>query len=156
MLRYLPILALATLVVLIFLAIFVFPRSQTTISGTIDLNGTPPPGSTISVLQSPQGHNQFSTVVANILPNDQAVWSWSGARSGQNYDLKLQLLDSSGREIDTGNAQTVTAPATNVALRINYSSPLAQLPTTTASSPSPSPAPAFITGTLDSPVITYR
>lgn len=147
MLRILPVLALIVLVLAIFASIFIFPRSKASISGTIDLNGTPPTGSTISILQSIHGLNQFTTVVANLPVSDNSPWVWTGAQNGKNYDLKLQLLDSTGKELKTSNLQTVTAPSTTVSLRINYSSPLPPL-SATQTAPA-ADVPAFISGTLD-------
>lgn len=146
--RYLLPSAIAILVVVILAFIFFFPRNQVTIAGTLDLNGQPPANSTISVLQSPHGQNQYSAVVANLPAADGTNWSWAGAKAGQNYDLKLSLLDASGKILLTTNPQTITAPASSISLRMNYIEPVSQTNTPNPS-PTPSPSPAFISGTLD-------
>lgn len=147
--RFLPLVALVILVLAIIAAIFIFPKSRASVSGTVDLNGTPPANSTLNILQSPHGLNQFTTVVANLSTTDGTTWSWNGAKSGQNYDFKLQLVDNTGKELKVSNPQTVTAPATAVSLRINYTAPLVELTPNPTPPPAGGTTPAFITGTLD-------
>jgi hypothetical protein len=146
MLRFLPLIAIILLVIGIIAAVFISPKSKVSISGTIDLNGTPPPNSTISILAEQSG--EYDVIIANISASDGAAWQWNSAKSGQNYNLKLQLLDSNNQPITTTNPQVVTAPASSVALRLNYTPPESTAPVS-ATPTSVDPIPAFITGNID-------
>lgn len=89
-----------------------------TISGKLDLNGSIPAGSTISIAQRISGNAQFYTVVNNIPPVDGGSWSWNDAIAGKSYDIEA-LLKQGDTIIAESAIKTVTAPAANEVLRIN-------------------------------------
>lgn len=93
------------------------------ISGTIDLSGTIPSGSSVVIVARPNGTGQnFQTVVSGISASDNPSWTWSTAKSGTVYDLIAILKGKSGgNDIDYAKSQTyvVTAPAYNQLFSIN-------------------------------------
>ncbi len=115
-----------------------------TISGTIDLNGMPPEGATITISSRESEKGEFKPFVQNAQAVDQAKWTWTEAKAGVNYDIKADLLIN-GQIVSISKTLTVTAPASEEQLTINY------LPPVVAASPAPSTTPqmASITGTYD-------
>ncbi len=88
--------------------------ASSTISGTINLVGTAPSGTSLVIAARQTGSNkQFKVVLDGITAQNNASWSWSGAQDGVRYDLFAVLKGKSG-SIDTDYASspssTVTAP----------------------------------------------
>lgn len=142
------ILAIALIAVLVFALIPKFKNissSQTAaISGSIDLNGQAPQGATISIAQKEMGAASFNTVVSGLAAEDGVTWIWNGAQSNKNYQLQAYLV-SNGQTIATSQTLTLTAPAADEVLSINYT------PANSNPQPSSSPQPTTgrITGTID-------
>jgi hypothetical protein len=117
---------------------------RATVSGVIDLNGMPPEGATITISSGESEKGEFKPFVQNAQAVDQAKWTWKEAKAGVNYDIKADLLIN-GQIVSSSKTLTVTAPASEEQLTINY------LPPVVAASPAPSTTPqmASITGTYD-------
>ncbi len=127
--------------------IFINPRqaalpsliaTKTVISGTIDLNGSVAPESTISILVKKTDEKEFMVAESNLPAKDGAGWSWSDALTNKMYDLKA-VLYANGQKQNESSVIIVTAPATEEILRIN----------STYSPPAPLTLPAVISGTID-------
>jgi hypothetical protein len=114
------------------------------ISGTLNLNGRPPSEATMTISSRESEKGQFKPFVENAQPLDMAKWEWKAAKSGVNYDIKAELMVN-GQVVASSDTLTVTAPAAEEQLTINY------LPPVVTPSPSPSIAPqmASITGSYD-------
>lgn len=99
------------------------PASPTTatISGTLQLNGTIPSGSTISLSQKATDSAQFAVFNASLQAADGAAWSWQQAVAGKAYTIQAALI-SAGATIAQSQVLSVTAPATNQTLTINVNS----------------------------------
>src|SRR3989344_2304742 len=93
------------------------PAPQTAqIGGLIDLHGYVPDNASISILADDDESSSFDTVLSSITATDSASWNWTGAASEKIYNIKAQLLDSSGNNISSSSAKTVTAPSSGVVL----------------------------------------
>lgn len=101
----------------------------TTISGTFDLNGYLPTGSTLTVSTRKVGDSQFNPVVSGIAAKDGIIWSWNNAVAGTSYEIQGYLIYS-GNVIAQSKTQIITAPAYNEIIRIN--SPATGGPTITS------------------------
>lgn len=87
-----------------------------TISGTIDLKGYVPSGSTVTILAKTLSAVAYG-VVASAGATDNAPWSWSGAASGTTYDVKAQIQGSDGAILSNESPVTVTAPSNSQILK---------------------------------------
>jgi hypothetical protein len=87
--------------------------SNSTISGLIDMSGTPPSGSSIIIAARKAGSNSdFSTVVDSVKPQDSENWSWTSATTGTSYEMIAVLKGKSGTEdVDYAKSQTYTLKA---------------------------------------------
>ena len=114
------------------------------ILGTLDLNGKPPSEATVTISSRESEKGEFKPFVQNAQAVDQAKWTWKEAKAGVNYDIKADLLIN-GQIVSSAGTLTVTAPASEEQLTINY------LPPVVAASPAPSTTPqmASVTGTYD-------
>jgi hypothetical protein len=97
------------------------PAATGTISGTINLNGTAPAGSSIVVYQRVTGTSQFNAAQSSISPNNGATWTFSGATNGTSYDI-VAVLKFNGSDLADSSSITVPAPASNEVLTLNFSS----------------------------------
>ncbi len=125
-----PILLVIIVVILLVLGAFLFifnksnpitlpvANSNATISGTIDLNGTPPSGSTIAIAEKLDGDTDFKIVTQNINAVDGVKWSWIDAKKNTNYQIQA-YLQQNGQNIALSEIRSVTAPASSESLRIN-------------------------------------
>lgn len=96
--------------------------SQVSIGGVINLNGTIPSGSVLSVWYRPTGTSQFEQVVTNLYPQSGTIWIWKNALSGSLYDMQASLTQGS-TTIAQSSIITVPAPTDNVVLTINAPAP---------------------------------
>ncbi|HVZ67608.1 MAG TPA: hypothetical protein VG917_05115 [Patescibacteria group bacterium] len=85
------------------------------ISGTFNLNGYIPSGTTITVQARQVGTTSFSTIQANLPAVDNSSWAWTNAVQNASYEVQAVMSGSYG----TSQVITVTAPATNEVLTIN-------------------------------------
>jgi hypothetical protein len=92
--------------------------TQSSVSGTIDLNGTPPAGATIAIGAKQNGQQSYTTVVSNIGAVDGAVWSWNEAKPNTEY-IFVAYLQVNGQTIATSDKLVLIAPADSESLRIN-------------------------------------
>ncbi len=118
------------------------------LSGAIGLNGTPPSGSTISVLAKSDSQNDYSAIVTGLTALDNTQWTWEGAINGENYEIKA-VLQQNGNTLSESTPILVAAPATEEILNINY---VPQLPTTTPNTLTPTATQQIlsaISGTLN-------
>jgi len=88
------------------------------VSGSINLNGSIPQGSTISVAARQTGTQTFSIFASNLSASDGVTWNYGNATSGVSYDFQA-YLQSNGQTSSTSQVLTVTAPANNEVLTIN-------------------------------------
>lgn len=95
------------------------------ISGTINLNGSVPAGSSIVVAERTTGQSQFTTVITGLAGTNGVSWNWTGATAGVSYDMQA-YLQVNGNTIASSGVVTHTAPAANEVLTINA---YANLPT---------------------------
>lgn len=88
------------------------------ISGSIDLNGHIPDGSTIDVVQRKAGDPNFQEVQTEIPAADGIVWVWKGAQEGTQYEIEAYIKNQ-GKTLGESQILTVAAPALNEVLVIN-------------------------------------
>ncbi len=122
--------------------------SPIVLSGAIGLNGTPPTGSTISILVKSDSQNDYSAIVTSLPAADNTPWTWNGAINGENYEIKA-VLQQNGTTLSESTPILVAAPATEEILDINY---VPQLPTVAPNEPTPtttSQVLSAISGTLN-------
>lgn len=91
------------------------------ISGSVDLNGTPPTGSTIAIMAKQNGQANATPVVSSIAAVDGAVWSWNEAKTNVEYILVASLI-ANGKTIATSKKLVLIAPGDSEVLRINVPS----------------------------------
>lgn len=106
-----------------------------TISGTVGLNGYIPQGSTITVEGKKSTETNYTIVASNLSAKDNQFVSYTTAISGQEYNVRAVLYNSSGTQIGASDVLTVIAPAENETFSVNSA---AQAPVT----PTPTLAPA--------------
>lgn len=115
------------------------------ISGSIGFNGTVPSGATISIGQRVhKSGGQFNMVVQNLSAKDGITWSWNGAKENESYDIQAFLIEN-GKQVESSEILTVTAPAADEVLHLNSDA---------GPAPTPNPQtnkiqPATISGTFD-------
>lgn len=98
------------------------PGPSASISGQINFNGIKPgPDSpqkgNIEIKAKSTTDVDFQTV-QTIPLEDNAQWSWSGAQSGQNYQI-MATVNFLNQKIKDSTPSQVTAPATNVPILLN-------------------------------------
>ena len=97
----------------------IFEKSpKVTISGKVDLNGSPGSGETIAVAQRISGQEEFSIIAKDLSAQDGVNWSWDGAEENQTYDLQA-YLQKDGSNVVVSPIVTATAPAVHEELVIN-------------------------------------
>jgi hypothetical protein len=112
---------------------------QSKISGTYDINGYLPQGTTLTLMQKQTGAASFTQVGTPLSATDQSQWSWDEALTNTEYQLQA-VLKSNGITIGQSQVLTVTAPAANEALVINSNAQPPATPTPAASGASASPS----------------
>lgn len=96
-------------------------QSGEIISGTVDINGVVPQGSSISIVARRLGSQNFQTVASNITAVDGIGWMWNGAEKNVAYEVKAILKSPVGSTVSESNLQTIVAPAVDETLRIQSS-----------------------------------
>ena len=89
------------------------------ISGSFNINGYIPQGSTITLVAITQGQLKEQIIDDGINPIDQGAWRWEKAEAGEYYILRALLEDKNSQVIAKSKDITVSAPATNEVLTIN-------------------------------------
>lgn len=113
------------------------------ISGTVDMNGSVPQGSTIAIGVKSPAETEYSIVATDLAAVDGVKWSWGDAKEGSLYSIKA-FLQVNGSNLYESNALQVAAPASGELLTLN-----ARVPNAT---PTPSVAPptaGAISGTIN-------
>lgn len=90
-----------------------------TISGTLDINGYIPEGSTVTILRKVSTATEYSVTKTGIPAVDGTALSWQEAESGQTYDFVGVLVDSQSTKIGQSQPLKITAPSTGNTLRID-------------------------------------
>jgi hypothetical protein len=97
--------------------------SQTSISGTINFNGSAPSGSSIVILAKQPSDASYQVVVNGITPQNGSTWTWNGAIPGITYNMVAVLKGqiNGNQNIDYADSQTYTvaAPAQNQLFTLN-------------------------------------
>lgn len=96
--------------------------ATTAVSGTINLNGSTPPGATIFIGVRPTGVGNFNTFTSGIAVVNGVSWAWGSAISGTAYDFQASII-SNGTIINQSQILTVAAPAVSEVLTINAQTP---------------------------------
>lgn len=89
----------------------------TGISGTININGTIPSNSYVTLAQRKTGSASF-TEIKTIPATDGVSWSWSEAQTGTQYDIQSYLWVDK-KPYAQSNMLSLTAPSTNNLMTIN-------------------------------------
>lgn len=118
--------------------------NQATISGTLDINGYIPEGSTVTILRKVSTATEYSVTKTGIPAVDGTALSWQEAESGQTYDFVGVLVDSQSTKIGQSQPLKITAPSTGNTLRID------------SQATPPAPVTSFISGTvqINGPIAT--
>lgn len=95
--------------------------SQQGISGKINLNGNVPSGATITISTRVSGQTGFNNVIGGLTAQNGTQWNWTAAASGVSYDVQANLINGNNT-IATSVTLTITAPAGNEVLTLNYGS----------------------------------
>lgn len=116
------------------------------ISGTVNMNGAIPEGSTIAIGTKLPDETQYNIVVTDLQATDGVQWSWNEAKEGTLYDLKAFLQTEGGVNLYESERERVAAPASDEVLTLNARS---ASPTPTPAGPTPTPQPTTIEGTIN-------
>lgn len=93
-----------------------------TISGTFDINGVIPAGSTLSVIEKDYPQSKAShVVVSNIPAVDNDTWSFGNVTAGKSYEVTAELR-LNGTILATSSPIVVSAPAHGEKLILNITS----------------------------------
>lgn len=126
------------------------------ISGTIDLNGYIPQGSTITVEGKRVGDQNYAIVASSVSAKDNQFVSYTTAIAGQEYNVRAVLYDASGTQIGISSTLSVVAPAENETLSLNSTATPPVMPTPT-NAPANSPTvPPVSTGAVISGSINFN
>lgn len=95
------------------------------ISGSIQYNGIRPVSGSaghgrVVLYQKSFSDQGFTKISVDVPLVPEASWSWSGAQSGQTYELQAGV-EFAGREVARSNTIVVTAPASGEQLTFNVS-----------------------------------
>jgi hypothetical protein len=97
--------------------------SGSTISGTINFNGSAPSGSSIVILAKQPSDASYQVVVNGIVPQNGSIWTWNEATPGITYNmvavLKGQINGSQNIDYADSQTYTVAAPAQNQLFTLN-------------------------------------
>ncbi|HVT01628.1 MAG TPA: hypothetical protein VHE53_05390 [Patescibacteria group bacterium] len=121
---------------------------NSSIAGTLGIDGAPPQGSTVTILARKSGQNSFKPVVTGITPLDGATWAWNDAGNGVAYEIQAQVKVN-GQNIGTSPIETVVAPATSEVLNVNITLPSPTQSPTVTPGPTPTPVLSSISGTFN-------
>jgi len=99
-------------------------QGDSTISGSVSLNGSIPAGATLAVSGQSVTNPGYSPIVGELAVEDGVTWEWNRAIEGNTYDVQAHLLDSSGSLIAQSPVVQVLAPETGVELIISIASEL--------------------------------
>lgn len=92
------------------------------VAGVIKLNGPIPVNSSIALAAKKANTNDSYQFFTNNLPaTDEVAWNYQQADNDQAYEIQA-YLQQSGQNIATSDPLTVTAPAHNEEVVINYQS----------------------------------
>ncbi len=116
----------ALLVVLAFVVYFLLQKNEytsstdsPTVSGTFDVNGVVPQGSTIAIYKKVYNSDDKLTEAASgFAADDGGAWSIGDLETGESYEIVGQLM-SGDKTIAVASPITVTAPATEETLVFN-------------------------------------
>lgn len=127
------------------------PKGTAVISGSLDLNGYIPDGSTVTLQGKTQNDPVFIAYAQNIPAKDLQPVSYNDAISGLGYTVQAVLYDGSSVQIGISPELQAVAPAGNEIFKINSSAqpPVTPAPTTAPNTPSPTPASTNISGTIN-------
>jgi hypothetical protein len=157
---YIIITVVVLLVATIIAAIIYFSTVKQTspktnaINGVFSVQGSIPPGSTITLLAREIGNStSFSTIQTSIPATDLSSWQLPNAKKGQAYEIKAQI-QTGGKTIDS-NSIIVTAPTFNQVLtfQITATTPTLIPNITLTSTPTPTPISKTITPTPTIPLV---
>lgn len=109
-------------------------NTVSSISGTIDVNGVIPAGSTVNVVSRKQGETSFSTVAGGIPAADGASWIWNNAQSGATYEMKAYVVVNNKNYAESKRMLTVNSPAGGEVFIFNFPAATAVTPTGVPSS----------------------
>lgn len=98
--------------------------AKSSVSGTINFNGSALPNSRIVILQRLSNtNNNFQVAIDNITPVNGTSWQWTGANVSTWYDmvavLKQRQSDGTDKDINTSSTITVAAPASGESFTLN-------------------------------------
>lgn len=100
------------------LAIFLWSRLGSVLSGEFDINGVIPEGATVTVMVQAEGSNGYTPVASGLPAVDGTNWKWTNATRGTTYSVKAQLMQGGKAYGDSQTAQLV-APTRREVLVIN-------------------------------------
>lgn len=92
--------------------------TTTQVSGTTNINGYIPSGSTLTI--TAQGSTGGPQTIVSSPATDDATWTWNSALSGETYNLTATLA-SGGTVIATSVPQNITAPSSGLTFDLNSS-----------------------------------
>lgn len=93
----------------------------TIISGSFDINGLAPEGSSIALIAKDVRGGVTHTVASGIAPTDEGTWSFDKAVPGKSYVLQGDLMVN-GKSIAQSEPITITAPAGQETITFNLPS----------------------------------
>jgi hypothetical protein len=93
----------------------------TIISGSFDINGIAPDGSSISLIAKDLSGGKTQVVASGIAPTDEGTWSFDKAVPGKSYVLQGDVM-MNGKSIAQSDPITITAPAGQETITFNLPS----------------------------------
>ena len=98
---------------------YVSSTDSPTVSGTFNINGVVPAGSTIAIFKKTYNSDEkLSEAASGFAADDGGAWSIGGLETGQSYEIVGQLMFGN-KTIAVASPITVTAPATEEMLVFN-------------------------------------
>lgn len=100
-----------------------------TISGALSIHGHIPDNATYTIFTAPARDNsdleaeevddpQFTIAIANLVANEENVWSWEQALAQVEYRIRAELYTESGEYIGTSDIESGVVPQNNVTLTL--------------------------------------
>lgn len=100
------------------LAVILWSRLGSVLSGSFDINGVIPEGATVTISVQADGTSGYTPVLSGLPAVDGTGWKWTNATRGTTYSVKAQLMQG-GKAYGDSQVTNLVAPSRREVLVIN-------------------------------------
>lgn len=96
------------------------PSTSGTVNGIVYINGPMDANTSLLMLWRKPGDANYQTINRYPMPsNEGAIWQWTGATVGQQYEIMAVLQVNGNNTSEAAQSQIISAPANNINFTIN-------------------------------------